>query len=186
MWFDASRFAIVSAVSGLVTPTHHRRGGAEGGCLDSICASNCGRWILNHLMTFSVDSQRLTTQGHVVFISAIGFSCHVKWVINPVMIVKKCSFTMVSMMCSITRSNWCAPHQTWVKGHSLCIALLRWVTTRETRPIMLRAPSEDTPSRWTFQPGWRTSKKDTTIWNMTSPVCRLNIGSAITCRLTML
>ncbi len=112
--------------------THHRRGGPEGGCLDSTCASNCGRWILNHLMTFSVDSQRLTTQGHVVFIFAIRFNCRVKWVINPVMRVKKRSFTMVSMMCSITRSNWCAPHQTRIRGHSLCIALLRRMTTPET------------------------------------------------------
>jgi hypothetical protein len=143
--------------------THHRRGGAKGGCLDSICASNCGQWILNYLMTFSVDSQRLMTRGHVVFISAIRFNYRVKWVIDPVMTVKKRSFTMVSMMCSITRSNWCAPHQTRVRGHSLCIALLRRVTTPETQLVMFRTPSEDTPSRWTFQPGRITSKKDTTI-----------------------
>ncbi len=229
-WLDASRFTVVSTMSGPVTPTssmreatrptraaccwsnsvvnpwivrnvivvlevkwcmanrdtHHRRGGAEGGCLDSIYTSNYGWWILNHLMTFSMDSQQLTTRGHIVFISAIRFSCHVKWVINLVMIVKKCSFTMVSMMCSITRSNWCAPHQTRVRRHSLCITLLRWVITPKTRPVMLRVPSEVTPSRWTFQPWRKTSKKDTTIWNMTLPVCRLNIGSATTCRLTML
>jgi len=144
MWFDALRFAIISTVSGPMTPTsfmrevmrptrvvcywfnsvvnpwimrnviavlevkwcmasidtHHRRGGAEGGYLDSICASNCGRWILNHLMTFSVDSQRLTTRGHVVFISTIRFRCHVKWVINPVMTVKN----VPSRWCP-----WCVP-----------------------------------------------------------------------------
>ncbi len=91
--------------------THQRRGGAEAGYFDLIWASNCGRWILNQLMTFSVESQRLTTWGHVVCISAIRFCCRVKWVINPVITKKNRSLMTLLIMSSITRSSWCAPHQ---------------------------------------------------------------------------
>jgi hypothetical protein len=128
--------------------THQRRGGAESGYFDSIWASNCGRWILNQLMTFFVESQRLTTRGHVVCISAIRFCCRVKWVINPVMTEKNRSLMTLFIMSSITRSSWCAPHQIRIREQSLCIATSRRVTTPATRPVILRALSDVKPRRW--------------------------------------
>jgi hypothetical protein len=91
--------------------THQRQDGAKAGCFDSIWANNYGQWILNQLMTFSVESQRLTTQGHIVCISTIRFYYCVKWVINPIIIEKNCSLMTLLIMSSITRSSWCAPHQ---------------------------------------------------------------------------
>jgi len=127
--------------------THQRRGGAEAGYFDSIWASNCGRWILNQLMTFFVKSQRLTTRGHVVCISAIRFCYCVKWVINPILIEKNRSLMKLLIMSSITRSSWCAPHQIRIREQSICIATLRRVTTLATRPIILRAVSNVKPTR---------------------------------------
>jgi hypothetical protein len=95
--------------------THRRRGGAKAGCFDSIWASNCGRWILNQLMTFSVKSQRLTTRGHIVCISVIKFCYRVKWVINPIMTEKNRSLMTLLIMSSIIRSSWCDPHQIRIK-----------------------------------------------------------------------
>lgn len=58
------------------------------------------------------------------------------------MIAKTLYFTILYMMCSIMRFNWCSPHQTWTKEHFLCIALLRQVTTPNTQPVMLRSTTE--------------------------------------------
>jgi hypothetical protein len=85
----------------------------KAGCFDSIWASNCGWWILNQLMTFSIESQWLTTWGHVVCVSAIKFCYRVKWVINPVMTEKNHSLMTLLIMSSITKSSWCAPH--WIR-----------------------------------------------------------------------
>ncbi len=90
--------------------THQRRGGAEASCFDLIWVSNYGWWILNQLMTFSIESQQLTTRGHIVCISMIKFCYRVKWVINLVMTEKNRSLMTLLIMSSITISNWCAPH----------------------------------------------------------------------------
>jgi hypothetical protein len=80
---------------------HKRWGKVDADYFDSICASNSGQWILNHLGTFSVNSHRLTMRGHVVFISTINLYWWVIWVMKPVMIVNKRSLTTLFIMCSM-------------------------------------------------------------------------------------
>ncbi len=101
---------------------HQRWGGAYASYFDSICASNLGWWILNHLVTFSINSHQLIMWGHVVFISVINFCWQVIWMMKPVMIMKKHSLKTSFIMCSMTKSSWCAPHQIQVKGQSSCMA----------------------------------------------------------------
>ncbi len=165
--------------------THQRQGGAEAGCFNSIWANNYGRWILNQLMTFSIESQRLTTRGHVICISVIRFCYRVKWVINPVMTEENRSLMTLLIMSSITRSSWCAPHQIQIREQSLCIAALTRVTTPATRPVILQAPSDIKPRRRIVQSGQSTIKNLFTIVDMISLVWRSNIESAHPCRLTM-
>jgi hypothetical protein len=165
--------------------THQRRGGTKVGCFDSIWASNYGPWILNQLMTFTIESQRLTTRKHVVCISMIRFCYRVKWVINPVMTENNRSLMTLFIMSSITRFSWCAPHQIRIREQSLCISALRRVTTPATHPIILRAPSDVKPRRRIVQSGQNTVKNLLTIVDMISPIWRSNIGSAHPCRLTM-
>ncbi len=165
--------------------THQRRGGAKFGCFNSIWTSNCGRWILNQLMTFSVESHRLMTRGHVICISAIRFCYHVKWSINPVMTEKNRSLMTLFIMSSITRSSWCAPHQIRIREQSLCIAASRRVITSATCLIILQAPSNVKPRRRIVQSGQSIVKNLLTIVDMISPVWRSNIESTHPCRLTM-
>ncbi len=100
---------------------HQSRGGAEAGCFDSMCARSSWRWILNHFVTLYVKNQRLTMQGHIVPMSMINLCCRMRSVMKLVITKKKLSLTISFMMCSMTRSNWCAPHQIQKKEYSSCI-----------------------------------------------------------------
>jgi len=168
-----------------ISATHQRRGGVEVGYFNSIWTSNCGRWILNELMTFSIESQWLTTRRHIVCIFAIRFYYRVKWVINPIMIEKNRSLMTLLIMSSITRSNWCTPHQIQIREQSLCIAVLRRMTTPTTCLVILQASSDIKPKRWIVQLGHSIVKNLFTIVDMISPVWRSNIESAHPCKLTM-
>jgi hypothetical protein len=178
-------FASMSFILTLASKWRCDKGGAEAGCFDLMWTSNCGRWILNQLMTFFVESQWLTTWGHIVCISAIKFCCRVKWVRNPIMIEKNHFLMTLIIMSSITRSSWCAPHQIWIREQSLCITTSRRVTTPATRLVILWAPSDVKPRRRIVQSTQSIVKNLLTIVDIISPVSRSNIRSAHPCRLTM-
>ena len=101
---------------------------------------------LNQLVTLYVESHQFTTRGQVVPISAISFCWQLRWEINLSIVLRKVSPTTLVMMCSITRSSWCAPHHILNNGQSLCTYFWSLVTTPAALPVMLRAPSDATPS----------------------------------------
>jgi len=101
------------------------------------------------------------------------------------MIMKKRSLTTSFIMCSMTRSNWCAPHQIWVKGQSACMAASSRMTMLAMRLVILRAPSDAKLIRWIIQSGQSMIKNLSTMSNIISSVWRSNIGSAHPWRLTM-
>ncbi len=104
---------------------------------------------------------------------------------KPVMIVKKRSLTTSFIMCSMTRSSWCTPHQIWIKRESSCMAASSQVTMPTTWSVILHAPSNAKPIKWIVQSRQNTIKNLLTMSNITSPVWRSNIGSTHPWRLTM-
>jgi hypothetical protein len=76
-----------------------------------MCAKSLGQWILNHFVTLYVESQWLTMRGHVVPMFVINFYYQMRCMMKLVITKKKRSLTTLFMMCSMTRSSWCAPHQ---------------------------------------------------------------------------